>query len=155
MANADDKVMAAVEAALKKDPKASVDELYAMAKGISSGVGKLSKRQFHARYPLQVKRRSPKAKRAKGAKKAAKAAKPSKAGRKKAATRRARPKAAARAARKAAGTTANAAAERESVRRIFMRFASDLAAAEARKDVVKVVAGVDRYVNDVIKATGK
>jgi hypothetical protein len=110
-----------------------VDELYAMAKGISSGVGKLSKRQFHARYPLQVKRRSG-------------PAKSKKAGRKKAATRRARPKAAATATRPSASA-------HESVRSIFMRFASDLAGADARKDVVKVLAGVDRYVDDVIKAT--
>ena len=57
MATVDDKVMSAVEAALKKDPDVSVDELFAMAKGISPSVGKLSKRQFHAQYPLQVKRR--------------------------------------------------------------------------------------------------
>ncbi len=135
MANVEDKVMTAVEAALKKNPQASVDELYAMAKGINSGIGKLSKRQFHARYPLQVKRRSG-------------PAKAKKAGRKKAATRRARPKAAPAAPAAASGSA------RDSVRGILLRFASDLAGAEARKDVVKVVAGVDRYVAEVIKATG-
>ncbi len=133
MANQDDKVMTAVEAALKKNPEASVDELYDMAKGINSSVGKLSKRQFHARYPLQVKRRS-------------RPAKPKKAAaRRKAATKRGpRPKAAAPVA----------GSSKESVRGIFLRFASDLAGAEARKDVVKVVASVDRYVDEVIKATG-
>jgi len=128
VAKVDDKVMAAVEAALKKNPKASVDELFALAKGVSSGIGRLSKRQFHARYPLQVKRRSG-------------SARSKKAGRKKAGARRARTQ------RSDVGST------RETVRGIFLKFASDLAAAEARKDVVKVVAGVDRYVNDVLKAT--
>lgn len=138
MANAEDKVMSAVESALKKNPGATVDELYDMAKGISSGVGKLSKRQFHARYPLQVKRRSGRSAAAQPPKK--------KAARKKAATPRSRPR-----ATKAAPANGS---PRDSVRGIFMRFASDLAGAEARKDVVKVVASVDRYVDDVIKATG-
>lgn len=145
MANADDKVMAAVESALKKDPNATVDDLFAMAKGINSSVGKLSKRQFHARYPLQVKRRSGGSAKPKAKKKAA----PKKAAAEKAAApRRARPKARARKA-----APAETAPARDSVRAIFLRFASDFAAAEARKDVVKVVAGVDRYVDDVLKAT--
>jgi len=133
VAKVDDKVMAAVEAALKKNPQASVDELFDVAKGVNSGVGRLSKRQFHARYPLQVKRRS-------GGAKPRKAA-PKKPARKKAAARRPRAK------QPDAGST------REKVRGILLRFASDLAAAEARKDVVRVVAGVDRYVDEVLKAT--
>lgn len=144
MANADDKVMAAVESALKKDPNATVDDLFAMAKGINSSVGKLSKRQFHARYPLQVKRRS-------GGSAKPKAKKKTTARKKPAAPRRARPR--AKKAAPAVNAPAVSAPARDSVRAIFLRFASDLAAAEARKDVVKVVAGVDRYVNDVLKAT--
>lgn len=128
MSNADDKVYAAVEAALKKNPAASVDELFDLAKGVNSAVGKLTKRQFHARYPLQVKRRMNPPKRRKKA-------------RAKAVQRRGRP-----------ARTTNGSA-RDSVRSTFMKFASDLAAAEARKDVVKVVAGVDRYVDEVLKAT--
>lgn len=144
MANADDKVMAAVESALKKNPDATVDELFDMAKGINSSVGKLSKRQFHARYPLQVKRRS------------GGSAKPKKkkAGRKKAAASAASAPRRTRSRARKAAPAANGST-RDSVRGIFLRFASDLAAAEARKDVVKVVAGVDRYVNDVLKATAK
>lgn len=127
MANVDEKVLAAVESALKKNPEASVDELYDMAKGISSGVGKLSKRQFHARYPLQIKRKMRPTKRRK----------PSK--RKAASRRRGSPK-----------TDGSA---RDAVRQSFLKFASELAAAEARKDVVKVLAGVDHYVDAVLKAT--
>jgi hypothetical protein len=128
VANTDDKVYTAVEGALQKNPSASVDELFDIARGVSPAVGKLTKRQFHARYPLQVKRRmSPKKPR-----------------------RKTRAKAASRGGRRAHSSNGSA---RESVRATFMRFASDLAAAEARKDVVKVVAGVDRYVDEVLKAT--
>lgn len=127
MAQVDQGVFAAVEAALKKNPSASVDELMEIAKGVSPAVGKLSKRQFHARYPLQVKRKMS----------------PSKPGR-----RRAR-KATARKRGATGGSNG-----REAVRSAFLRFASDLAGAEARKDVVRVVANVDKYVEEVLKATG-
>lgn len=127
MSEIDEKVLSAVEAALEKNPDATVDDLFTLAQGVSPAVAGLSKRQFHARYPLQVKRKlSPrkprKARRAKG-----------------------RPK----GARRPAGT-----ASRDAVRACFLKFASDLAAAEARKDLVRVVAGVDRYVDEVLKATG-
>lgn len=129
MADIDPKVLDAVEAALKKNPDASVDELFEIARKIDrEAVAGLSKRQFHARYPLQVKRKmAPTKKRSSGKRKAA--------------TRK-------RAA------AANGSV-RDTVRGSFLRFASDLAAAEARKDVVRVVANVDRYVDEVLKATGR
>jgi len=118
----------AVEVALKDNPKATVDELFEIAQGVNKAVAELSKRQFHARYPLQVKRKlSPRRPR-----------------------RPRKPKAGARRARKA---PANGPV-RDAVRAIFLKFASDLAAADARKDLVRVVAGVDRYVDEVLKATG-
>lgn len=124
-----DKVMAAVEAALKKNPDASVDELYTLATGIGKDVAKLSKRQFHARYPLQVKRRMnvgsrPKRK-AGGAQK-----RPSR-----------------RTGRRAAQQNGS---QRDAVRTILLEFASELAAAEHRKDVVGVVASVDRWVDRIL-----
>jgi hypothetical protein len=129
VANSDDKVFAAVETALAKNPAASVDELFDLAKGINSSVGRLTKRQFHARYPLQVKRRMNPAKR-----------------RRKAAGKTAR--ANGRRAKQAEGSV------RDLVRSTFLRFASEVAGAESRKDMVKVVAGVDRYVDDVLQTTG-
>jgi hypothetical protein len=129
VANTDEKVLAAVENALKEKPDASVDELFELAKGVSQSVAGLTRRQFHARYPLQVKRKlAPPRKRRTGRRKGA----------------------APRAESKTSGTHA-----RDAVRSSFLRFAQDLAAAEARKDVVKVVAGVDRYVDEVLKATGR
>ena len=53
---ADDKVMEMVRAELQQNPAVRNDELLAKAKKLDKGVGKLSIRQFHARYPLQVKR---------------------------------------------------------------------------------------------------
>ncbi len=184
----DEKIRAAVEAALKKNPKATVDELYELAKGISRSVTRMNKRQFHARYPLQIKRRAKKGaakvagakakaaprKKAKTARKKAAAKKPAakktaagagKAAAKKAVVRKTKAaakrvrtaarKARAAAARKAAPASAATPApqlDREAIRKTFLRFASDLTGAEARKDLVKVLAGVDRYVDEVVKA---
>jgi hypothetical protein len=44
--------------------------------------------------------------------------------------------------------------DRDEVRAQFLSFASDIAAAEARKDLVKVLANVDKYVDAVAKAVG-
>lgn len=127
MADVDAKVLAAVEAAVKEKPSATVDELMELAKGVNPSVGKLTKRQFHARYPLQVKRRMSAAK---GGRRRTRKGSPGKRG------------------------TRNRKNGRDAVRAAFLRFASDLAGAEARKDVVRVVANVDKYVEEVLKATG-
>jgi hypothetical protein len=128
MSDIDEKVLSAVEAALQANPQATVDELFAVALGVNKAVASLSKRQFHARYPLQVKRKlSPR--RPRRPRQAKPGAKPSR--------------------KPAAGSV------REAVRASFLEFASDLAAAEARKDLVRVVAGVDRYVDKVLEATGR
>ncbi|MEQ9397590.1 MAG: hypothetical protein RJQ04_00330 [Longimicrobiales bacterium] len=127
----DEKVMQAVEAELKKNPDASVDDLYAMAVAMDKSVSKLSKRQFHARYPLQVKRKMAPAapKKARNAPK-----KPAK-------------------KRPASAKAAKAAKGRDAVREIFLDFALELASAEDRKNAVRVVAGVDRWVDRVVEAS--
>jgi hypothetical protein len=38
---------------------------------------------------------------------------------------------------------------------VFLQFAIDIAAAEERKDLVKVLAGVDHYVDQVLKGVAK
>lgn len=55
----DDQVMLMVEQTLKRRPDASTDELQQKAKEIDPKTAKLTRRQFHAKYPLQVKRRTP------------------------------------------------------------------------------------------------
>lgn len=136
-----EKVMSMVEKELAENPDASVDELYDKAKKVDKSVAELTKRQFHARYPLQIKRRKSRSKPARRKKK--KTSTRSKGGR----TKRGAEK--APAPRASAGGSSDA---REAVREVFLSFASALAAAEARKDVVKVLAGVDRYVADAIQA---
>lgn len=126
MEHVDQKVMAAVASELQRNPAATVDELFAKARDINPAIAELSKRQFHARYPLQVKRKSSPPKR--------RAARRSGTG----------PRAGSRAR--------EAVAMREAVRSVLLDFASDLAAAEERKELIQVVGGVDRYVDQVMTA---
>ncbi|TVP57429.1 MAG: hypothetical protein EA351_05870 [Gemmatimonadales bacterium] len=44
---------------------------------------------------------------------------------------------------------------RENMRDLLMRFASDLSAAEERKDLVQILAKVDDYVDDAMKIAGR
>lgn len=124
--NTEGKVMQFVEKELEANPEIETSELHEKAKKVHSSVGKLSLRQFNARYPLQVKRRQS-------------LARPSRRRRK---TVRAQSK-------------AQASRSRDSIRAVFLRFASDLSAAEERKDLVQVVAQVDRYVDEVLDLAKK
>ncbi|HSM05217.1 MAG TPA: hypothetical protein VK858_11340 [Longimicrobiales bacterium] len=119
MADVDPKLMAFVEAELKKSPDISTNDLFDKAKKKHPAAAELSVRQFHARYPLQVKRRMSLAKGG---------------GRRK-------PR------RKTRRT-----ARRDAVREALLRFATDLSAAEERKDIVKLMSEMDRYVDDVLEA---
>ena len=130
MPEIDEKVMQFVEDTLKKTPKIQLDDLFEMAKKVSGTVAQLSKRQFNARYPLQVKRKK------------AQADGPRKPRKKKAASK------AGRSGKRAAAPNQ---ASREAVRKVLLQFATDIAGAEERKDLVKVLAGVDRYVDQVLK----
>ena len=149
MADSSDKVLALVEAELKKNPGATTEELQTAAKKKYPSAGKLSKRQFNARYALQIKRRKPKA--------AAKAATGSPAKRRvrRAAKTEDTPKTPRRPrVRRAAAAAASASPfDRDAVRGQFLRFASDITAAESRRDLVRVLANVDKYVDAVQKAS--
>ena len=57
MADVNDKVMAFVRDELLRNPGVKTDELLTKAKKLDKSVGGLSVRQFHARYPLQIKRK--------------------------------------------------------------------------------------------------
>jgi hypothetical protein len=132
VAKTDEKVMAFVRETLDKSPKIKLDELFDRAREVSAGVAELGKREFNARYPLQVKRRL------------ALASRPRSSGR----------KGAAGGSRSRRAAAAKAEASKMAVREVFIRFATDLAGAEERKDLVKVLAGMDRYVDDVLKGVG-
>ncbi len=123
-----DKVMQLVEKELKKNPKATAKELQQKAKAVSPSVGKLSVRQFHAKYPLQVRRTlAPK--------------KP----------RRAAPKRPRRAAPKA--RAARGQVNREAIRNTLMTFAKDVSAAEGKSETIAVLGKLDNYIDAIIRAT--
>lgn len=130
MAQSDDKLMAFVQAEMKKNPDISTKDLFEMAKASLAEAKELTMRQFHARYPLQVKRQASLA--AGGGKR----------------RRRRSP------GRRGKAAAAPSSGARDTVRAALLKFASDLSAAEERKDLVKVLARVDDYVDQVIKAAG-
>jgi len=129
MARAEDKVMRMVEGELQKNPSIKVDELYEKARAAHPKMEELNLRQFNARYPLQIKRRQ---------------------------AREQAPAAGSAAVPRASATRRRRArqANRDAVREVFLAFASAMAAAEERKDLVQVLASVDRYVDQVMKAGG-
>ena len=133
MPEVDQKVMRYVEDVLKKSPDITLDDLYQRTVKIHASVGQLNKRQFNGRYPLQVKRR--RALEARGSAPASKKEAPTRV------PRRRRP--------------VPSGEPREVVRQVLLGFAMDIAAAEQRKDLVKVLAGVDRYVDQVLEGVGR
>jgi hypothetical protein len=160
-AKTSDRVMQFIEKELKINPKATAKELQQKAKAISEAVGKLSVRQFHAKYPLQhmskaaakkPRRAAPKAKAA--AKKPRRAAPKARAAAKK--PRRAAPKAraAAKKPRRAApkARAARGQANREAVRNTLMTFAQDLSAAQGKSETIAVLRKLDNYIDAIIRA---
>ncbi len=127
MAKNEQKVMEFVEKELAANPKQSTTELFEKAKKVDTGLGKLSLRQFNARFPLQVKRKKSLA--ASGGRR--------------------------RRARTATRGRRGSEARHHAMRAVFLRFASDLASAEERKDLVNILARVDDYVGDALKAAGR
>ena len=128
MAKNEQKVMEFVEKELNSNPEQSTTELFEKAKKVDTGVAKLSLRQFNARFPLQIKRRKSLA--APNRRRTAR----------RSPTRRSRQK---------------QEEEQRAMREVFLRFATDLTAAEERKDLVGVLAKVDSYVADALKVTGR
>lgn len=122
-------VMEMVEKELDKDPDVTLDALFERALEIDSSLGKLDKRQFHARYPLQVKRRN-------------------------APDRPRKPRATRKRRKSSGGDAAGARARRiseqfenrERMRALFLEFASEFAAAESRAEIVSFLGSVDKYV---------
>jgi hypothetical protein len=160
MEESKEKVQARLREVLDERPDASTDELQDEARQVDPSLGSLSRRQFNAGYVLPVKRERapadrPKAPRAargtkkKGArrgKKAQAAATPAPAE----GTRRRRGAAAQATATPASGSSDGG--ERERVREVLLRFARDLTAAESRSQIIDVLAGLDSYADDVLKA---
>ena len=159
MAKTNDRVMEFVRREMARDPDARSTALYERAKKVDRSVGRLSLRQFHARYPLQVKRAEKTSGRSGRTERAAPAGKRGRRGgarrAKTAATPGRRPgrprKNAAPAAAAPAGT---ASGSREAVRSVLLDFAGSVARAENKADVISLVSGVDGWVDRVLSATG-
>lgn len=134
MAERNEQVMDLVTREIERDPNISVDALFEQARAIDPAIGELSLRQFHARYPLPVKRRRSQGKRAR---KPPKGRAP------------ARSAASKKASKPAGGTP------RDELRRIFLDFAGDLARAESRASIVEVLARVDEYVDRAMDTSGR
>lgn len=147
MADANQQVMKMISDELKKNPDISNQELFEKAKTIDKSVGKLSPRQFNARYPLQVKRtmtpKKPARRKAGGGGRGRKAAGAKGAGAAPSTTAAVRGRKGA-----AAGTGAD---PREKVRGVLLELARDVANAQNKGDVVDVIMGIDRYVDRVVK----
>lgn len=157
----DAEVMSWVEGQLKDNPDVSVDELLAGAVKLNAGIGELTKRQFHARYPLQVKRA------ARRAADAAAGIKPRRRRRKPAAPApepepaaeapapapepepAPQPEPAPAPAAEPAPEPAPAGIDREAVRKMMFGFAADITAAEDTSGVVRVLAAMDDYIDRI------
>ena len=158
MAEADPQVMSMVEAALKKNPDASSQELYDQIRKKKRSIGRLTLRQFHAKYPLQVKRRKGVAKRARARARAGGTAAKSKARKapaRKKSTRTTRRSTTRKTTKPTARTlsVSDAGLDRDRVRSVLLDFATDLSAAGTREGAVRVVANVDRYVEKIASAS--
>jgi hypothetical protein len=134
VAKTDEKVMRMVEQELAKNPEASGDELFDKAKKLNAGIARMTRRQFHARYPLQVKRKKGAGRKGRKGRKGAKKATAAKTGR--------------RGPGRPRGSRGD---HREAVRQVFLRFAQDVAGADTPAALVKLILNVDRYVDEAVK----
>lgn len=133
-------VMEMVRKAIEKDPDVETAALFEKAREMDSSLEELSLRQFHARYPLQVKRKISSAKK-KEQKKTKKAGKRS--GRRSSGGRRTKSSSASD------GGAPAGEAGRQAIREGLLRFAKDVAAAEGKADLITVLTSVDDYVDEV------
>lgn len=148
MAETNTKVMDRVAAELEKDPGMGLESLYARAKEVDPSIGELSLRQFHARYPLQVKRAKARAE-GRGSKRSAQKKRGSKPAAESAPSTERRPR------RSSQSAGSGQEIDREKVRALFLEFASDFAAAESRAEIVNVLGSVDSYVNRISKLAAR
>lgn len=130
MAEVKDKVMDMVRKELDENPDAENRELYEKATKVDGSIADLTLRQFHARYPLQVKRQ--------------KAQKSGGGSRKK------------RSSSGRGGGSGNGAdVNRDKVRATLLQFAKDVSSAEGQASaLIDVLENVDDYVDQVVRAVG-
>ncbi len=150
-----ERVLEYVQRRLKKNPDVPNSELFEWAKKIDPAFNKLSLLQFHAKYPLQVKRRLSAAKSAKAAPaktpaKAAPVAKSPERTKKAAANGRRTRKAAAPAP--ASGSPASPSGDPEAIRAVLIDFARALSRAGSQAETIDVISNVDNFVARIMKS---
>ena len=123
-------VMEYVERTLEANPGVTNADLFAGAREIDPSVGQLTARQFHAKYPLQVKARL------------AKAAAP-----------KPPPEPEVPTAQETAEEDAppKQAGDPVAVRRLLLDLAKELASAESKAEVIEVMARLDDYVAEIME----
>ena len=126
-------VMEFVARTLEADPGISNADLFAGAREIDPSVADLSARQFHAKYPLQVKARL---------------------ARDAAAESEAPPEPDAPPAEETAGADAPATGTGDpaAVRRLLLDLAKEIANAKSQAETIGVMARLDDYVAEIMKA---
>ena len=134
MAEVKDAVMDMVRKELEENPDAENKDLYEKATKVDDSIADLTLRQFHARYPLQVKRQRAQKKSGKSRKRK---------------SRKKKTSASAGRGRKAA----RADVDRDKVRATLLKFAKDVSSAEGQASMlIDVLQSVDDYVDEVVKA---
>jgi hypothetical protein len=128
-----EKVMEMVRKELKANPDAENKDLYRKAEKLDASIGDLSLRQFHARYPLQVKRK-------RAAKKRSSKSTTRKKGGKRTSTK------------KRTGKAAKGEVDRQAIRSTLLQFARDVSAADGKAEMIDLLGNVDDYVEDVVGA---
>jgi len=126
-------VMEYVERTLEANPGIANADLFAGAREIDPSVGQLTGRQFHARYPLQVKARL------------ARAAAPE-------AKTPPEPEVPTAEETAAADAPPVKAGDPVAVRRLLLDLAKELASAESKAEVIEVMARLDEYVAEIMEA---
>lgn len=137
MAEVNDKVMEMVRDELKKNPDAENRELYEKATELDGSIDDLTLRQFHARYPLQVKRRL--AQKRGGKKKEKKQKKQKKA-------------ASTRSGGGGRKSASGDGPDRDAIRGTLLQFAKDVSSAEGKAEMIDLLTSVDEYVDRVVEA---
>ncbi len=126
-------VMEYVERTLEANPGIANADLFAGAREIDPSVGQLTGRQFHARYPLQVKARL------------ARAAAPE---------TKTPPEPEVPTAEETTAADATPVKEGDgvTVRRLLFDLTKELASAESKSEVIDVMARLDDYVAEIMEA---
>ncbi|MCY3547045.1 MAG: hypothetical protein OXH49_09195 [Gemmatimonadetes bacterium] len=126
-------VMEYVERTLEANPGIANADLFAGAREIDPSVGQLTGRQFHARFPLQVKARL------------ARAAAPE-------AKTPPEPEVPTAEETAAADAPPVETGDPVAVRRLLLDLAKELASAESKAEVIEVMARLDEYVAEIMEA---